>query len=136
MVGLRVTGSEIGRVASGARCGEYLMANAAQKVTLSPSRDIPFDKLVLNQSNVRRIKSAVSIDELAEGGHRAAWPSAEPERATRPGCRARRDRYVRNSGWWSALRSVVAAGEAEAVAENRHYPLHRAGCHLGNTRRG
>jgi len=61
-----VTGSEIGRVASGARCGEYLMANAAQKVTLSPSRDIPFDKLVLSQSNVRRIKSGVSIDELAE----------------------------------------------------------------------
>jgi len=42
------------------------MANAAQKVTLSPSRDIPFDKLVLSQSNVRRIKSGVSIDELAE----------------------------------------------------------------------
>ena len=65
-VGLRVTGSEIGRVASDARCGECLMAQAAQKITLSPSRDIPFDKLVLSQSNVRRIKAGVSVEELAE----------------------------------------------------------------------
>ena len=42
------------------------MAKVAQKITLSPSRDIPFDKLVLSQSNVRRIKAGVSIDELAE----------------------------------------------------------------------
>ena len=42
------------------------MANAAQKITLSPSRDIPFNKLVLSQSNVRRIKAGVSIEELAE----------------------------------------------------------------------
>tara|TARA_Y100001951_G_scaffold82765_1_gene71399 strand:- start:425 stop:745 length:321 start_codon:yes stop_codon:yes gene_type:complete len=61
-----VTGSEIGRVASGARRGEDLMAKSAQKVTLSPSRDIPFDKLVLSQSNVRRIKAGISIEELAE----------------------------------------------------------------------
>ena len=61
-----LTGSEIGRVASGARRGESLMAKAAQKITLSPSRDIPFEKLVLSQSNVRRIKAGISIDELAE----------------------------------------------------------------------
>ena len=42
------------------------MAKVAQNVVLSPSRDIPFDKLVLSQSNVRRIKSGVSVDELAE----------------------------------------------------------------------
>jgi ParB family chromosome partitioning protein len=42
------------------------MAKVAQKVTLSPSRDIPFDKLVLSQSNVRRIKAGVSMEELAE----------------------------------------------------------------------
>lgn len=42
------------------------MAKAAQNVTLSPSRDIPFDRLVLSQSNVRRIKSGVSVEELAE----------------------------------------------------------------------
>jgi ParB family chromosome partitioning protein len=42
------------------------MAKAAQKVTLSPSRDIPFYKLVLSQSNVRRIKAGISVEELAE----------------------------------------------------------------------
>ena len=42
------------------------MAQTTQKITLSPSRDIPFDKLVLSQSNVRRIKSGVSVEELAE----------------------------------------------------------------------
>ena len=58
--------SEIGRVAPGDRRGEDLMAKADQNVTLSPSRDIPFDRLVLSQSNVRRIKSGVSVEELAE----------------------------------------------------------------------
>ena len=38
----------------------------AEKITLSASRDIPFNKLVLSQSNVRRIKAGVSIEELAE----------------------------------------------------------------------
>lgn len=42
------------------------MAKAIQKITLSLSRDIPFDKLVLSQSNVRRIKAGVSVEELAE----------------------------------------------------------------------
>ncbi len=42
------------------------MATAVQKITLSSSRDIPFNKLVLSQSNVRRIKAGVSVDELAE----------------------------------------------------------------------
>jgi len=36
------------------------------KIVLSRSRDIPFDKLVLSQANVRRIKAGVSIEELAE----------------------------------------------------------------------
>ena len=42
------------------------MAKAVQKITLSASRDIPFNKLVLSQSNVRRLKAGVSIEELAE----------------------------------------------------------------------
>ncbi|WP_114391279.1 ParB/RepB/Spo0J family partition protein [Notoacmeibacter marinus] len=37
-----------------------------KKITLSASRDIPFNKLVLSQSNVRQIKAGVSIEELAE----------------------------------------------------------------------
>ncbi len=39
---------------------------ASPRLTLSPSRDIPFNKLKLSQSNVRRIKANVSIEELAE----------------------------------------------------------------------
>ncbi len=42
------------------------MATATQKIVLSPSRDIPFNKLVLSQSNVRRVKAGVSVEELAE----------------------------------------------------------------------
>ena len=42
------------------------MATTVQKITLSSSRDIPFNKLVLSQSNVRRVKAGVSIEELAE----------------------------------------------------------------------
>src|SRR6202167_3375482 len=42
------------------------MANANPKIVLSPSQDIPFNKLVLSQANVRRVKAGVSIEELAE----------------------------------------------------------------------
>ncbi|UPK01403.1 ParB/RepB/Spo0J family partition protein [Bradyrhizobium sp. 170] len=39
---------------------------SVQKIKLSPSRDIPFNKLVLSQSNVRRVKAGVSIEQMAE----------------------------------------------------------------------
>jgi ParB family chromosome partitioning protein len=42
------------------------MATTVQKITLSPSRDIPFNKLLLSQSNVRRVKAGVSVEELAD----------------------------------------------------------------------
>jgi ParB family chromosome partitioning protein len=42
------------------------MACVVQKIKLSPSRDIPFNKLVLSQSNVRRVEAGVSIEQLAE----------------------------------------------------------------------
>ena len=41
------------------------MPTAVQKIILSSSRDIPFNKLVLSQSNVRRMKAGVSIEDLA-----------------------------------------------------------------------
>ena len=65
---MRVTGSEIGKVASDACRGEYLMTKAVQKITLSPSRDIPFEKMMLRQSNVRRIKAGVSVEDIARRG--------------------------------------------------------------------
>ena len=42
------------------------MTKSTQKIALSTSRDIPFNKLVLSQSNVRRIKAGVAIEELAD----------------------------------------------------------------------
>ncbi|HEX8418481.1 MAG TPA: ParB/RepB/Spo0J family partition protein [Sphingomonas sp.] len=42
------------------------MTTAVQKITLASARDIPFNKLVLAQANVRRVKAGVSIEEMAE----------------------------------------------------------------------
>ena len=39
---------------------------ASSKIVLSRSQDIPFNKLVLSQSNVRRVKAGVSIEALAD----------------------------------------------------------------------
>jgi ParB family chromosome partitioning protein len=41
------------------------MATAVQKITLSSSRDIPLCQLILSQSNVRRTKAGISVEELA-----------------------------------------------------------------------
>jgi ParB family chromosome partitioning protein len=38
---------------------------AIQKITLSASRDIPFNKLLLSARNVRQLKAGVSIEQLA-----------------------------------------------------------------------
>lgn len=42
------------------------MAKSPSKIILSRSQDIPFNKLVLSQANVRRVKAGLSIEELAE----------------------------------------------------------------------
>jgi ParB family transcriptional regulator, chromosome partitioning protein len=63
--GLPVTGRRSRESLPAARRGESDMASV-QKIKLSPSRDIPFNKLVLSQSNVRRVKAGVSIEQLAE----------------------------------------------------------------------
>jgi ParB family transcriptional regulator, chromosome partitioning protein len=42
------------------------MAKTAKKIVFSRSRDIPFNKLKLSASNVRRIRPDQNIDELAE----------------------------------------------------------------------
>jgi ParB family chromosome partitioning protein len=41
------------------------MAHAKSKITLNASRDIPFNKLILSQANVRRIKRGETIESLA-----------------------------------------------------------------------
>src|ERR1700733_9172574 len=42
------------------------LKNPSPKIILSRSQDIPFNKLILSQSNVRRIKSGISVEDLAE----------------------------------------------------------------------
>ena len=43
------------------------MATAVQKiVSLGQSREIPFNKLILSQANVRRVRAGVSVEDLAE----------------------------------------------------------------------
>ena len=73
------------------------MAKAVPKITLSASRDIPFNKLVLSQSNVRRLQAGVSIEELAEDIARRALLQS-PQRPACPRRRWCRDRHVRDSG--------------------------------------
>jgi len=58
-------GLETEREALGTRREIGPMTNM-QKITLASSRDIPFHNLVLSQSNVRRVKAGISVDELAE----------------------------------------------------------------------
>jgi ParB family transcriptional regulator, chromosome partitioning protein len=54
------------------------MTTSPQKITLSSARDIPFNKLVLSQSNVWRVKAGVSIEDLAAGYRSPRLPPAEP----------------------------------------------------------
>jgi len=85
------------------------MAKAVQKIKLSPSRDIPFNKLVLAQSNVRRTKAGISIEDLAEDIARRV-PAAKSQRPAdlrrrRPGhrhirgCRPAAGGIVHSSFW-------------------------------------
>src|SRR4030095_15051652 len=61
-------GGDFGRRAEGQERGSSSPAaeNLMTKIVLSASRDIPLNKLVLSQANVRRIKAGVSVEELAE----------------------------------------------------------------------
>jgi ParB family chromosome partitioning protein len=55
------------------------------KIALSASRDIPFNLLVLSQSNVRRVKAGVSIDALAADIARRGLLQSLTVRAERDG---------------------------------------------------
>jgi hypothetical protein len=49
------------------------MTKAIQKITLSPSRNIPFNKLVLSQSTVWFVNAGVLIEQLAKSTARRTW---------------------------------------------------------------
>ncbi len=42
------------------------MAKAIQKIAMNAAENVPYDKLILSQKNVRRVKDGVSIEQLAE----------------------------------------------------------------------
>lgn len=42
------------------------MTKSETKIALSKSQDVPFDRLVLSERNVRRVQTGLSIEELAE----------------------------------------------------------------------
>ena len=84
------------------------MAKAVQKIKMSSSRDIPFNKLVLSQSNVRRVKAGISIEDLAEDIARrkllrasTSDPSSMPmaRRPTCGRCQPAADAIVRSNCW-------------------------------------
>jgi hypothetical protein len=75
------------------------MSKTIQKISLAPTRDIPFNSLVLSQANVRTIKTGVSIDELSarpdqgragetRGAPRASAWARRPARTSRARWRA------------------------------------------------
>ena len=101
------------------------MAKSQPKIALSVSRDIPFNKLVLSQANVRRVKAGVAIEELAEDIARRTLLQSLTVRPVLDDER-RRDRHVRGAGRRPALPGARAAGEAEAPGPHRADPLHRA----------
>ena len=85
------------------------MAKCGPENPLSASRDIPFNKLVLSQANVRRIKAGVSIEELAEDIARRTLlqsitvrPVLDDRTAPRPACsRSRRaGAAIARSNFW------------------------------------
>ena len=64
------------------------MATAIPKISLSSSRDIPFNRLVLSQSNVRRVGYAAVHYRLGTGGVPADRTGLRSDRTAVPGiCR-------------------------------------------------
>jgi ParB family chromosome partitioning protein len=92
------------------------MTKAVQKITLSPSRDIPFNKLVLSQSNVR------CFDRAASRKHRAAYPAAEPECPGRRRCRRQRDRHVRGAGGGRRYRALELLVKQKRMSKTQTVP--------------
>ena len=117
---------------SAARRGELRWQRPFEKITMSPSRDIPFNKLVLSQSNVRRVKAGISIEQLAESiAQRTLLQSlnvravSSMATATRPAC----SRVPAGGRRYRALELLV---KQKRMAEDAARPLRcsRSGANL------
>jgi ParB family chromosome partitioning protein len=101
-------GVEVKRDAFGRPSWRTDMAKAVQKITLSRSLDVPFNKPVLSQSNVRRVKARVSIEQLAESiaqrtlrqsPNVRAFLEADANETACPRCRPAGDAIAPSSSW-------------------------------------
>jgi len=108
-------------MASGARRGEYLMTKTVQITAVFPSRDIHVDKLMLSQTNVRRIKAGLSVEKLAEDIPRRGLLQSLSVRPILDDDDTEHWQ-VRNPGWGSSLPSTVLAREAKALAKTAPIP--------------
>ena len=100
------------------------MAKSVQKITLSQSRDIAFNKLVLSQANVRRIKAGISIEELAQDIARRTLLQSLTVRPVLDGD-GNETGIVRSPGWRPALSRPRATGPAKAASPHGADSLHR-----------
>ena len=114
------------------------MANASPKIVLSPSQDIPFNKLILSQANVRRVKDG-RLNRGAGGGHRPPHPPPKPQRC------AVLDAHDQETGTYEIRRAGAAssarvAGQAKAPRQDCARSLrsarrrHRGGGFAGRER--
>ena len=111
---------------------------ASQKITLTQPTGIPFNKLILSQANVRRVKTGVSIDELAEDiSHRGLLQSlsVRPEKPVRhcfTGSASRR----RQSSAARLGRYIRFIGSARGLQCTRHATAMRRANATGRTGAG
>ena len=92
------------------------------KITLSASRDIPFNKLLLSGCNVRRIKAGVSIEQLADDIARRTLLQSITVRPVLDADGNETGMY-RDPGRRAALPGAGAAGQAEAPGQDGADPV-------------
>ncbi len=100
------------------------MAKAIQKIAMNAAENIPYDKLILSQKNVRRVKDGVSIEQLAEDiGRRKLLQSLNVRPVLDEDGRG--NRHVRGARRRPPLSRARHPHQAEAPGEERADPLHR-----------
>ncbi len=110
---------------SHARPSWRMTMTRVQKIVLSSSRDIPFNKLVLSQSNVRRIKAGVSIEELAEDIARRTLLLSLTVRPVHDADGVETGMFE-VPGRWTPLSGARVPGQAEALGQDRARAVRRA----------
>src|SRR4051794_29533349 len=97
------------------------------KIVLSASRDIPLNKLVLSQANVRRIKAGVSVDELAAGAW--VWKDAyEAGEAAQALFRRRYGPAMRaKAGTRTAMLAMLASSNSQPLCRSVSWRASRRG---------